>query len=204
MLVSDQPAIKETSSKSPRARWFWAAIFIIAMVGGILGAKALHLGPYVTMGVIASAMLLLIPLVRAAEKAQADDGCASPASRRYNRRMLVWSFSYMVALFAAICAQRLLHPDGIVLATVAMLPALPILIMLWAMKCYLTEEQDEYLRLRFTHAALIGTGILLALATVWGFLETFHVVPHAAGWIAVPVWAVGVGLGGWIVRRGEA
>jgi hypothetical protein len=204
MTDPNLPAIEETSSKNRRAKHAWAAIFVIAMVGGGLGAKAMHLGPYVTMGVMALAMLLLFPLVRATEKAQADGGYASPAFRRYNRRMMFSTFGYMLALFAAILAQRLLNPGGLLLGMVALLPAIPILHMLWGMKIYLTEEQDEYLRLRFMNAALIGTGILLALATVWGFLETFHVAPHAAGWLGVPVWAVGMGLGQWIDRWRKA
>jgi hypothetical protein len=140
--------------------WFWAAAFIIATVGGGLTCTALHLGPYVTMGVMGCAMLLLIPMVRATEKAQADGGNTSPALRRYNRRTFAWVFSYMLALFAAIMIQRQFNPDGIVLAVVAILPALPILYMLWGMKRYLDEERDEYLRLRFVNAALTGTGIL--------------------------------------------
>jgi hypothetical protein len=196
--------IPEAPLTGRKAHWFWAAAFVIATIGGGLTCNALHLGPYVTMGVVGCAMLLLLPMVRATEKAQAEGGCTSPAQRRYNQRTIIWVFSYMLALFAAIMIQHRFNPGGIVLAVVAIVPALPILYMLWGMKRYLDEEQDEYLRLRFVNAALIGTGILLAAATVWGFLESFHVAPHAPGWLAVAVWAMGMGLGGWIARRRES
>lgn len=204
MPDTDLPTIEDTPPPSRKAHWLWASAFVIAMVGTGVGARLMDLGPYATMGAMLPPMLLMIPMVRATEKAQADGGYASPAYRRYNRRTMVWSFTYMLALFAAIFIQHGLHPGGIVLSMVAVLPALPILYMLWGMRCYLAEEQDEYMRLRFMNAALIGTGILLALATVWGFLETFRVAPHAPGWLGVPVWAVGMGLGGWIARRSEA
>ena len=44
-------------------------------------------------------------------------------------------------------------------------------------------------------AALIATGLLLAVATFWGFLTTFGVAPAVPMWTAVPVWCLGLGLG---------
>ncbi len=51
-------------------------------------------------------------------------------------------------------------------------------------------EAGEFLRQRAIHAALIGLVAVLVLATVWGALELFRLVPHAAGWWAVPAFAV--------------
>ena len=34
-----------------------------------------------------------------------------------------------------------------------------------------------------------------AIGSFWGFLETFELVPHVPGWWAVPIWALGMGLG---------
>ena len=36
---------------------------------------------------------------------------------------------------------------------------------------------------------------MLAIGSFWGFLETFELVPHVPGWWAVPIWAIGMGLG---------
>jgi hypothetical protein len=81
------------------------------------------------------------------------------------------------------------------------LPALPIFFFIWAMGAYLVEESDEYLRQRQIIAALCATGFLLAVATGYGFLETFKLVPHIESWAAVPVWAVGLAFGNVISRR---
>jgi hypothetical protein len=58
----------------------------------------------------------------------------------------------------------------------------------------LVEEKDEYLRSRHVHHALVATGVTLSLATVWGFLEQFNVVPHVAAYWVFPAWAMSLGL----------
>src|SRR3546814_826705 len=76
----------------------------------------------------------------------------------------------------------------------AVLPALPIIYFVWALYRYLVEETDEYLKLRYAINALFGLGFLLIVGTVWGFLESFKVVPHVESWTVVPVWAIGLGV----------
>jgi hypothetical protein len=163
----------------------------------------LRLGLYPTLGLMVLPMLLLIPMARAHERRAREKGCASPAMQAYNRRFLIASFAYVAALFAAIGATNALEPAGVLAWFLAMLPALPIVGMLWVMGRYLAEEQDEYLRSKAIGAALIATGLLLALATFWGFLETFELVPHVPGWAAVPVWSLGLGIGN-LVQRARA
>ncbi len=51
-------------------------------------------------------------------------------------------------------------------------------------------EADEFLRQWAVHAALIALAAVLVLATARGTLELFRLVPHAAGWWAVPAFAV--------------
>src|SRR3546814_19897383 len=82
-----------------------------------------------------------------------------------------------------------------VLWLIAVLPALPIVYFVWVLYRYLIEETDEYLKMRNVINALFGLGFLLIVATVWGFLESFKVVPHVESWMAVPAWALGLGLG---------
>ncbi|KQM21901.1 hypothetical protein [Novosphingobium sp. Leaf2] len=183
-----------------RAATLWGAAFFVGMFGTGILARRLDLGAIPSMLVMLPPMLLLIPLVRSSERAQAECGALSAATRRYNRRAMLWSFGYMVLLAVSVIANRQLHPGGPLLWLLAVLPALPILYLIWAMARYLAEEQDEYLRMRVVNAALGATALLLGVATVWGFLETFHVVDHVPGWMAVPVWAVGLGIGSAIGR----
>lgn len=192
-----------SEAASRRPVWLWGLAFFVGMFGTGIAARAFDLGSTPSMLVMIPPMLLLIPMVRAGERAQAACGSASPAMRRYNRRGLVWSFTYVALLFAAIAGSRALQAQGPLLWGLAVLPALPILYLLWAMARYLVEEQDEYLRMQVVHAALWATGLLLGVATVWGFLETFGLVPHVPGWAAVPVWAIGLALGTFVNRWRE-
>ena len=57
------------------------------------------------------------------------------------------------------------------LAGLSLLPALPVLGCVAVIARYLVEEEDEYLRLRAAQASLIGTGLLLVAAILWGFLQ---------------------------------
>src|SRR3546814_2553746 len=97
---------------------------------------------------VCSSDLLLIPLVRSTERSGNIAGCNSPALKRYNRRVLIWAFAYVAALFFAISVNNVLNPEGPVLCLIAVLPALPIVYFVWVLYRYLIEETDEYLKMR--------------------------------------------------------
>ncbi len=177
-----------------RAPLLWGLAFMVAMFGTGIFARTVGLNGFWSMAVMLPPMLLLIPLIRSAERGGNLAGCNSPALSRYNRRGLVWAFGYVAALFFAISVNDWLKPDGPLLWLIAVLPALPILYYVWALYRYLIEETDEYLKMRYVGDALFGLGLLLIVSTVWGFLESFKVVPHLESWIVVPVWAIGLGL----------
>lgn len=182
----------------------WGIAFVAAMFGAGLFARIIDLNSFWSMAIMVPPMLLLFPMVKEAQRRQeAVGGTVSPAIIAYNRRMLIWSFSYMIALFAAISVYNQWQPKGPILWAIAILPALPILYFVWKLGRYLAEETDEYIRMKQVQAALFATGLLLVLATIWGFLETFGVAPHVPAWAAIPVWAVGLGIGSsWNKVRG--
>ena len=173
---------------------FWGVAFVVAMFGAGIFARTVGLNDFWSMAIMLPPMLLLIPLIRLGEKYGTALGCTSQALVRYNRRALAWSFAYVIALFIAVVAKDRLDPHGPLLWLVAALPSLPIFYFVYTLHAYLREEDDEYLKMRFVEQALWGLGLLLVLATFWGFLESFGAVPHAAGWLALPVWAIGMGL----------
>ncbi|HUB84165.1 MAG TPA: hypothetical protein VL971_00620 [Rhizomicrobium sp.] len=111
----------------------------------------------------------------------------SPAARRYSRRLLIALAFYCAAFFAALAASD--HSVGALAYAFAVAPALPLLAAIAIMGFYLHEENDEFQRLMFIESALWATGLLLAIATTWGFLETFHLAPHVESWVAFPLWA---------------
>lgn len=132
----------------------------------------------------------------------------SPAVKRYNRRVITLSLIYAALLCGAVYlfVHQLL--SGPVAYIAAVLPALPIIGIFVAIGRYLVEEKDEYLRDQFVRQALIATGFALSIATAWGFLENFDLVPHVYAYYAAILWFAGLGLGACFNRfqaaRGEA
>lgn len=146
--------------------------------------------------------LSLVPLALAARNRSAACGVASPALDAYNRRAMIWAFGYIAALSLALTARNTWHPQGPVLWLLALLPSLAIAYYIWSLARYLVEETDEYLRMRQIQAGMFATGLLLMVASTWGFLETFGIAPHAEGWWSVAIFAIGQGLAGlWLSVR---
>ena len=183
------------SSSARRATFFWATAFMIGMFAAGLLLFTDFIRPPWGMAVMLLPMLLLIPMVRASERMQRATGAASPVAVRYNRRMLAASFAYVIGFLIAVALfddQAVSKP---VAAMLSLLPTLGAFGMIWAMARYVIEESDEYLRARMVDAALVATGVLLAIGTFWGFLTTFRVAPHVPMWAVVPVWAIGLAIG---------
>jgi hypothetical protein len=178
----------------------WAAVFALGLLlTGWLERSGRIAWPWNAV-LVAGFALSLVLLRRSSVTHAALRGNDTPALRAYNRRALVWALSYIVLLGLALTARNTWHPQGPALWLLALLPSLPIAYYVWSLWRYVAEETDEYQRMRQIQPALIATGVLLVVATVWGFLETFDVAPHAEGWWAVAVWAAGMGLGNVLQR----
>ncbi len=185
-----------------RGPFFWGALFMVGMFGGAaLGAFG-ALEPPFNMLVMLLSMSLLFPMVRALEAHNRHRGSGSEAILRYNRRMLLASFGYVLGLGIAVSVYNAGPVAGAAAFALALLPTLPTFGMIWAMGRYLMEEQDEYLRHRTITASLMSLGLVLSLGIFWGFLETFGVVPHIWAWWVLPVWALGLGIAqSWFTLR---
>lgn len=158
-------------------------IAVLKLTGAIDGATGFLL--------FAAAAVSLIPYSRSLSRQR---GAAGPALVRYTRHIAVWTLLYILGLGLAITLDHRVGLSGAAAFVVALLPALPILGMIWAMGRYLVEEQDEYVRHKTMIASLVGLGLVLGVGSFWGFLETFGLVPHVPAWWAVPIWAIGMGL----------
>jgi glucose uptake protein GlcU len=108
----------------------------------------------------------------------------SPAKRAYTIRISVSMAAYVVAIFGVVWVINHHPPSGWPRYVLAVLPALPIAGVIWALGRYLQEEADEYLRAVQARIVLRATGVTLVLTTAWGFLETFADGPN------VPMYAV--------------
>jgi len=193
--------VSETKSVGALHPATWASAFTLGLVvTGYLERNA-EIGRSGAILLMALSSLFLIPMVRSAQLRAVAKGVNSTAIQAYNRRFMAWTFGYMTALTISITAYQKLELTGPSVWLAALLPSIPVLGMIWTMGRYLREEEDEYLRLRAAKAALLATGILLALATAWGFLEMFRLVPHVPSWAALPLWAIGLGIGQFILAR---
>lgn len=118
----------------------------------------------------------------------------SVAGRRYMGRFVPSMIGYVVALMAAVFLIERNMVVGWSLYAAALAPALFILGVIWAMGMYLAEETDEYIRMRLVRAMMVATGVTLAIASVWGFLEQFTDVSHVPAYYGFVIWCGSMGL----------
>ena len=171
----------------------WLVIYLVGVFGTAALAKTGVVPGWPGTIMFLCSFLLLFPFVRAVQRLQAGRGSLSKAMKAYNRRVLLASILYVVLLFGGLGTARYFDPPVAVRAVLAVLVALPVIMMIGAMAKLLKEESDEYLRMRIVEQVLIGTGIVLAVATLYGFLNTFDLAPRVDAWAVVPVWALGIG-----------
>ncbi len=121
--------------------------------------------------------------------------CANPAQRAYVRRAVPLMLAYGFALAISIRVHHMLAPSGPLAVALAILPAVPLIGVVWAMGRLLVEEQDEYLRSLHVRQFMIATGFMLVSTCIWGFLESFELVPNVPMYWAFILWCAGLGIG---------
>ena len=173
-------------------RWMWS--FVLIALGCIALAAVGHwwlqwpknavqtwLG--IGCGYLAgSAVMLLIPRWW---REHCDERYAQPAGKRYVRALIPIMVFYSLALFASTWAIKQGIPSLPVRAVVAVLPALAIVMMMWAALRYL-REIDELQRRIETEAIGIASLLVSALYFAGGLLEKAKVLSFDAG--AAMIW----------------
>lgn len=120
----------------------------------------------------------------------------SPAARRYVVRLAVLMSFYMAALFASVWLFRHNPPHGVLAYILALIPALPVIGVFWAVMRFVVEEPDEYLRMLLVRQCLFATGFCLAVTTFREFLQNFDLISNDdGGFGAAFFWFMGLGLG---------
>lgn len=121
---------------------------------------------------------------------------SSPAIRRYSRRLGGCLTLYLILVFAMGWLFRHNPPPAPWNVLLAILPALPVLGVIWTVMRLLVEESDEFWRMLFVRQALIATGFCLTVMTIWDFLQNYDVVaPGQHGFGAAFFWFMGLGVG---------
>ena len=125
---------------------------------------------------------------------------SSKPNRRYLRRFGI-SFA---AVFTTVLAARYLIGNELVVGplawVLALLPGLAMVGTFYAFGMLIVEQKDEFIRMLIVRQFVIGTGIALSVATVWGFLEHFGLVDHIYPYYFAFIWFAGVGFGGLVNR----
>ena len=89
------------------------------------------------------------------------------AGRRYVYRLAPTMAIYLVFLFIAQWSFHHLHPTGLIVYVLAVLPALPLIGSLAIVGLYISEESDEFERSILVQSMLWGFGGTLAVSTIF-------------------------------------
>ena len=119
----------------------------------------------------------------------------SAAQRRYVVRMMIAMAGYLATLFLA---EYLIDDRGLggpLAWIVALLPGVCVAAVFWAIGRLLIEEQDEYLRSLLVRQTLVATGFAMVVATIYGFLENYRLVPHIDAFYLAVLFFIGLGVG---------
>ena len=120
----------------------------------------------------------------------------SPSMRLYVIRIAILMTIYLITLFGTVAAFRANLVSGPAAYALALLPALPIIGVFWAVMRLLVEEPDEYVKMLLVRQALVATGFCLTITTFREFLQNFDLIePGNGGFGAAFFWFVGLGVG---------
>lgn len=113
------------------------------------------------------------------------EALGTAAGRRYKFRTLGFMGAYvgvnLAAIFGAFDGLR--APGGYVLALVVVAP---IIGQLWA-TLRLLEESDEFVRGLMAKRMILASGLAIAGASAWGFMESYADAPHLPAWLVYPL-----------------
>ena len=122
------------------------------------------------------------------------------AQRRYVIRCLMSSGLVILLAIGDKLAFRFWSLHGPVAYLLAVLPALPIVWMLFATGVYLAEEKDEFQRMVLVQCMLGGIGGTLAATTIWGYWEDFVHAPHLGSTLVFPMFWIFVAISMVVVK----
>lgn len=120
----------------------------------------------------------------------------SLATQRYVKRLVILMIIYFATLLASVWTFRHDAPSGALAYGLAILPALPVIGVFWAVMRYIVEENDEFMRLLMVRQCLVATGFCLTIVTIREFLQNFDLIsPDNGGFGAAFFWFIGLAVG---------
>ncbi len=182
------------NSVSPHLKWSFAlsASSVLSALGLTFLSKSGAINDpatYILLAVPSALMILAFVIGRRVDAEKVK------ASHRYLWRVALCMVFYLVTLSAA---EILIEDKGLggwMAVVLASLPGLSFAGIIWVFGVLIVEEKDEFMRLLHVRQGLIATGIVLTLAAVWGFLETYRIVAPVAAFWWPTLWCFGIGVG---------
>lgn len=113
----------------------------------------------------------------------------APAHKTYLVRTAAFMTGYTAVNVAAIFGafDDIGRVAGLTLGLVV---AAPVAGQIWATLA-LMSESDEFVRALLAKRFIVAAGLAMALATAWGFMESYGGAPHVPAWIIYPLfWAL--------------
>lgn len=105
------------------------------------------------------------------------------AHKKYVFRTFAFMIPYMLICISMMVTDAfddiIGSPAGWVLAAAV---SAPVIGQLWA-TLSLIRDSDEFVRAVTAKQFIVSAGLAMALATFWGFAETFAGAPHLPGWL---------------------
>ena len=177
-------------------RWIFPAGLVLATGGFVLvmyWLKERGVAAGVLTGLLFGYMGLVGGIVALVGRWLRDKGVVAPMRapvRRYLWRFMPAMGLYVIVLFVSLRLYRNYDLAEPLIWLVAVAPALPLIAAIGAIGLYLKEEDDEFQRALAVGSYVLATGLMLAAATIWGFLEQFGLAPHVPSWAAFPLLAL--------------
>lgn len=113
----------------------------------------------------------------------------TPADRKYVIRTMAFTIPYVAVNVAAIFGvfdEIIGKPAAWVLAAAV---AAPVLGWIWSILS-LMRDSDEFVRAVLAKRFVVSAGLAMAIASFWGFGESYAQAPHLPNWLIFPLfWA---------------
>ena len=115
----------------------------------------------------------------------------TPAHRRYIIRTMAFSVPYVAICVSMMTTDAFDQVVGTPAAWgLAAVLSAPVIGQIWATLA-LMRESDEFVRGVTAKQFIVAAGLAMAVATFWGFGESFAGAPHIQTWLIVPLfWAM--------------
>ena len=113
----------------------------------------------------------------------------SSAHKRYAIRTIAFMSGYVVVNVAAIFGAFDDIASPVAAWALALTVSAPVIGQIWA-TLSLMRESDEFVRAVVAKQFVLASGLAMAVASVWGFGESYAAAPHIPAWIIYPLfWA---------------